>query len=315
MVPWINERLRASHGARAATVLVSRSRDGEIVARYLSRFGLDSVRGSTSRGGREAGRALVAAVRRGRDIAVVPDGPRGPRGQLQPGVVTPPAPTRAPIGLPAVSGGEAIAAAPLVDGLRRLCPDLPLVVTTVTETGARVVRERYARLATHRFFPLDLPWATRRFVAELDPAFLVCMETELWPNMLRTLAARGVPVMIANGRISDRSYRRYHLLRGLMRPVLADVRVFAMQSAEDARRIIALGVSPERVVVTGNIKHEPLSDTAGSADLWRRLLRFGPNRRPWIAGRTHLRGKGMGLEAHRTALPGGPEPALVIPPP
>src|SRR5437879_11760815 len=97
MVPWINERLRARHGARAATVLASRSRDGEIVARYLSRFGLDSVRGSTSRGGREAGRALVAAVRRGRDIAVVPDGPRGPRGQLQPGVVTLAALTGAPI--------------------------------------------------------------------------------------------------------------------------------------------------------------------------------------------------------------------------
>jgi lysophospholipid acyltransferase (LPLAT)-like uncharacterized protein len=97
MVPWLNERLRASHGARPATVLVSRSRDGEIVARYLSRFGLDSVRGSTSRGGREAGRALVAAVRRGRDVAVVPDGPRGPSGQLQPGVVTLAALTGAPI--------------------------------------------------------------------------------------------------------------------------------------------------------------------------------------------------------------------------
>src|SRR3989442_15475982 len=84
MVPWINERLRASHGARAATVLVSRSRDGEIVARYLSRFGLDSVRGSTSRGGREAGRALVAAGRRGRGNAVVPRGPRGPPGPPQP---------------------------------------------------------------------------------------------------------------------------------------------------------------------------------------------------------------------------------------
>ena len=216
--------------------------------------------------------------------------------------------------LHAVSVGEAIAAAPLVDGLRRLCPDLPLVVTTVTETGAKVVRERYARLATHRFFPLDLPWATRRFVAELDPAFLVCMETELWPNMLRTLAARGVPVMIANGRISDRSYRRYHLLRGLMRPVLADVRVFAMQSAEDARRIIALGVSPERVVVTGNVKHEPLSDTAGSADLWRRLLGFGPNRRVWIAGSTHRGEEEVVLDAHRTALRECPELALVIAP-
>src|SRR5256712_14112562 len=101
MVPWINERLRASHGARAATVLVSRSRDGEIVARYLSRFGLDSVRGSTSRGGREAGRALGAAVRRGRGTAAAPDGPRGPRAPPPPGAVPPAALPRGPLGPPA----------------------------------------------------------------------------------------------------------------------------------------------------------------------------------------------------------------------
>jgi lysophospholipid acyltransferase (LPLAT)-like uncharacterized protein len=108
MVPWINERLRTSHGARPATVLVSRSRDGELVARYLARFGLDTVRGSTSRGGREAGRALVAAVRRGSDIAVVPDGPRGPRGRLQPGVVTLAALTGAPIVPVAVAARPAL---------------------------------------------------------------------------------------------------------------------------------------------------------------------------------------------------------------
>jgi 3-deoxy-D-manno-octulosonic-acid transferase len=188
------------------------------------------------------------------------------------------------------------------------------VVTTVTETGAKVVRERYAGLARHRFFPLDLPWTTRRFVASLDPAFLVCMETELWPNMLRTLAARGVPVMIANGRISDRSYRRYRLLRGFMGSLLADVRVFAMQSAEDARRIISLGVSPERVVVTGNIKNEPLPDTTGSADLWRRLLGFGPGQRAWIAGSTHRGEEEAVLDAHGVALQEFPDLRLVIAP-
>ena len=216
--------------------------------------------------------------------------------------------------LHAVSVGEAIAAAPLVEGLRRLWPALPLVVTTVTKTGATVVRERYAGLASHRFFPLDLPWATRRFVASLDPAFLVCMETELWPNMLRTLGARGVPVMIANGRISDRSYRRYRLLRAFMSSVLADVRVFAMQSAEDARRIIALGVSPERVFVTGNLKNEPLPDTAGSADLWRRLLGFEPGQPVWIAGSTHRGEEEAVLDAHRAALRECPELGLVIAP-
>ncbi len=214
----------------------------------------------------------------------------------------------------AVSVGEAIAAAPLVDGLRRLYPELPLVVTTVTETGARIVRKRYAGLARHRFFPLDLPWATRRFVASLNPAFLVCMETELWPNLLRALAARGVPVMIANGRISDRSYRRYRLVRRFMRGVLANVRVFAMRSAEDARRIIALGASPERVVVTGNIKNEPLSDAAGVGELWHRLLGVDAARRVWIAGSTHRGEEELVLDAHARALAECPDVALVIAP-
>ena len=101
-----------------------------------------------------------------------------------------------------------------MDGLRRLYPDLPLVVTTVTATGARVVAERLDGAASHRYFPLDFPAAVRRAVTAIDPAFFVCMETELWPNVLRELAARGVPTMIANGRLSDRSFRRYRLVRG-----------------------------------------------------------------------------------------------------
>src|SRR5207247_3126357 len=172
----------------------------------------------------------------------------------------------------AVSVGEAITAAPLVEGLRRLDPDLPLVMTTVTATGARIVRERFAGLVTHRFFPLDLPWVARRVVTSINPAFLICMETELWPNTLRALASRGVPVMIANGRISDRSFRRYRLVRRFLTSVLADVRVFAMQSDEDARRIIALGAHPERGVVTGNIKVDaPVADPAGTGDRRGRL--------------------------------------------
>jgi 3-deoxy-D-manno-octulosonic-acid transferase len=216
--------------------------------------------------------------------------------------------------LHAVSVGEAIAAAPLVEGLRRLRPDLPLVVTTVTATGARVVGERYAGLASHRFFPLDLGSSVRRFLDSLRPAFLVCMETELWPNLLRALTARGVPVLIANGRISDRSFRRYRLIRPFIARVLAGVRVFAMQSAEDARRIIALGAQPERVVVTGNIKNEPLPDTAGSVDLWRRLLGLEPGQPVWIAGSTHRGEEEPVLDAHRAALAECPGLALVLAP-
>jgi 3-deoxy-D-manno-octulosonic-acid transferase len=215
----------------------------------------------------------------------------------------------------AVSVGEAIAAAPLVEGLRRLHPELPLVMTTVTSTGAQIVRDRFAGLATHRFFPLDLPSVARRAVTAINPAFLICMETELWPNTLRTLASRGVPVMVANGRISDKSYRRYRLVRRFMASVLADVRVFAMQSDEDARRIIALGAQPERVVVTGNIKVDaPAADPPGSGDLWRRLLALAPGQRVWVAGSTHPGEEALVLDAHRAALADCPELVLVIAP-
>ena len=217
--------------------------------------------------------------------------------------------------LHAVSVGEAIAATPLVEGLRRLYPELPLVVTTVTNTGAQIVRERFAGLATHRFFPLDLPWVARRVSASINPAFLICMETELWPNTLRAVAARGAPVMIANGRISDRSYRRYRLARRFLGGVLADVRVFAMQSHEDARRIIALGAPPERVVVTGNVKTDAaVADTAGAVDLWRRLLGLTATQRVWIAGSTHAGEEDMALEAHHVARADFPELVLVLAP-
>lgn len=203
--------------------------------------------------------------------------------------------------LHAVSVGEAIAASPIVDGLRRLYPDLPLVITTVTETGARIVRDRYAGVAIHRFFPLDLPGAVRRAVDAIDPAFLICMETELWPNMLRCLGGRGIPVMIANGRLSDRSFPRYRLARRFLRPVLDDVRVFAMQSDQDARRIIALGASPERVFVTGNMKTEATADPPGVVDLWRRLLGLRSGQRVWVAGSTHPGEEDAVLDAHLAA--------------
>ena len=97
MMPWLNAWLRRTRGARRAAVLASRSRDGEIVSRFVARFGLATIRGSSSRGGADALRQLVATVRAGEDVAVVPDGPRGPRRQLQPGVVTLAALTGAPI--------------------------------------------------------------------------------------------------------------------------------------------------------------------------------------------------------------------------
>jgi 3-deoxy-D-manno-octulosonic-acid transferase len=214
----------------------------------------------------------------------------------------------------AVSVGEAVAAAPLVAGLRRLHPDLPLVMTTTTVTGARVVRERYGSQVEHRYFPLDLPGAARRVVEAINPAFLITMETELWPNVLRELARRRVPVMIANGRISDRSFPRYRRARRLMAPVLDDVTVYAMQSDEDARRVIALGARPERVFVTGNLKNDAAVDRAGSVELWQRLLGLASGQRVWIAGSTHAGEEEVVLGVYRTLRAARPDLALVLAP-
>jgi 3-deoxy-D-manno-octulosonic-acid transferase len=207
----------------------------------------------------------------------------------------------------AVSVGEAIAAAPLLEGLRRRHPELPLVFTTVTETGAGVARERYGHLATHRYFPLDLPGAARRVIRAIDPAFLICMETELWPNVLRALATRRVPVMVANGRLSGRSFRRYRRARPLVRRMLGHVTVFAMQTAADAARVIALGADPERVVVTGNLKAEAPPDGAGIIERWRGLFALGSDETVWIAGSTHRGEDETVLDAHgrlREEMPG-----------
>ena len=97
MAPWVSERLRRSDGARPARVLVSRSRDGELVTRFVRRFGLDAARGSSSRGGAPGFRALTRTLKGGADVVVVPDGPRGPSRRLQPGVVALAALTGAPV--------------------------------------------------------------------------------------------------------------------------------------------------------------------------------------------------------------------------
>jgi 3-deoxy-D-manno-octulosonic-acid transferase len=241
-----------------------------------------------------AGVPLNLAARLGR-LAPLPG--RGPRGWVH-----------------AVSVGETLAAEPLVHGLARSHPGLPLVVTTVTETGAGVARDRFQGIAEHRFFPLDFPAPVRRAIAAIDPAFLVCMETELWPNLLRALAARGTPVMVANGRISDRSFRRYARVRRFLAPLLAGVRVFAMQSEEDARRIAALGAPAGRVVVTGNVKQEAPPAPGPTPDAWRALLGLAPGQPVWVAGSTHAGEEAPVLAAHREARARWPELALVLAP-
>jgi 3-deoxy-D-manno-octulosonic-acid transferase len=250
----------------------------------------------------------------------------------------------------AVSVGEAAAAAPLVAAIVHRWPGISIVMTTVTPTGARIVADRVGRLATHRYFPVDLPGPVRRALDSVRPRFYIGLETELWPNFFRALAARGVPAMIANGRISDRSFRRYRRARWLVKAMLDRITVFGMQSEEDARRIIMLGAAPERVVVTGNLKADLSAEPGAGDPIWRAVLGADPGCQLLVAGSTHRGEEVLILEAYqrlkrrfpllrlllaprhperapevedlardhgfhtvrRTALPGGHEPESVI---
>jgi 3-deoxy-D-manno-octulosonic-acid transferase len=207
----------------------------------------------------------------------------------------------------AVSVGEAAAAASLVEAMACRWPAYSIVMTTVTATGARIVAERVGRLVTHRYFPVDLPGPVSRALGAVRPRFFIGLETELWPTFLRALARRGIPAMVANGRISDRSFRRYRLVRPFVRTMLGRVAVFGMQSAEDARRIIALGAPRERVVVTGNLKADLGAGAAVRDPIWLAVLGADPARLLWIAGSTHRGEEAAVLEAHRrlaTRFPG-----------
>lgn len=186
----------------------------------------------------------------------------------------------------AVSLGEATTAIPLVKEIRRRWPRLGIVLTTVTPTGAQVVLDRLGGQVVHRYFPFDFPGPVRRALDAIQPEFFIAMETEIWPNFFRSLHRRGIPSMIVNGRLSDRSFRRYRLIRFFMRRVLSHVTVVAMQSAEDARRVIALGAPAERVGVTGNLKSDAAPADGASEPVWRRLLGLSGEEPVWIAGST-----------------------------
>ena len=214
----------------------------------------------------------------------------------------------------AVSVGEAATAVPLVEAIGRRWPELAVVMTTVTPTGARVVADRLDGKVTHRYFPFDLPGPVRRALGAVKPQFFIGMETELWPNFLRALERRGVPAMIANGRISDRSFRRYHRVRFLTALMLRDISVFAMQSQEDARRIIALGALPERVVVTGNLKTDLAPAEAGGEAVWQRLLGIAEDDLVWIAGSTHRGEEAAVLQAFKRLRVRFPTLALLLAP-
>lgn len=187
----------------------------------------------------------------------------------------------------AVSLGETRAALPLIRALQARYPETSLLITTTTPTGSRQVREALGDTVYHVYAPYDLPGAVVRFLKRTQPRLAVIMETELWPNLFRHCRAAGIPLIVANARLSERSLRGYRKLRRLTAWTLDQVAMIAAQTEADARRSRSLGASPERVRVIGNIKYD-LNLPEGLVERGRELRQtWGAERPVLIAASTH----------------------------
>ncbi|MEW6324533.1 MAG: tetraacyldisaccharide 4'-kinase [Nitrospirota bacterium] len=185
---------------------------------------------------------------------------------LNPGAV-PAGPERQPrIWIHAVSVGEAMAVAPLVRALRRRWPRALLVGSTVTDLGQETMRAKAPELDLVCYLPFDLWWPVRRAIRAIRPTLFLFAEMELWPNLLLSLQRAGVPSALVNGRISERSARRYRWAAPFIRRVIGTVDALAVQAEADRERFIRLGADPSRVAVCGNLKADAcLPPPAGRA--------------------------------------------------
>ena len=222
--------------------------------------------------------------------------------------------TAEPVWLHAVSVGEAMAAAPLARLLVSRHPAVPLIASTTTETG-RAVAEQRIPAARFVFFPLDFRWAAARALRRLRPRLVLLTETELWPNFLAACAQRRIPVVLINGRISPRSFPRYRLVRRWFGGVLQGVRLFCMQSAADADRILSLGAPADRVRVTGNLKYDlPALEQGADVGAIRAGLGLSPECRLVIAGSIHRGEDEPVIEAFRSAAASRRDLCLLVAP-
>ncbi|MGM0470926.1 MAG: 3-deoxy-D-manno-octulosonic acid transferase [Bacillota bacterium] len=175
----------------------------------------------------------------------------------------------------AASVGETGAAASLVSKLRSKYPEAKLLFSTITDTGREMAEKKIEEVDQIIYFPLDLPWIVKHVLAQVNPDLIIMIETELWPNLLREAKEQGIKTMVASGRISDSSLRKYQYLGPLLENLLSQVDIFSMQSQWDVDHILELGAPPERVVNNGNLKFD--QDYGGGdedlkAKLYDRLL-------------------------------------------
>ncbi|MGQ0697179.1 MAG: lipid IV(A) 3-deoxy-D-manno-octulosonic acid transferase [Panacagrimonas sp.] len=224
----------------------------------------------------------------------------------------PRAPDGVAVWVHAVSVGESLAALPLIAKLIERHGERRVWVTTTTPTGSERVRAALGEQVIHTYAPYDLPLAVARFLDRARPAQVVIMETELWPTLFRHLRRRGIPLTIANARLSPRSFAGYSRVARFARSVLGDTTLIAAQSALDSERFAQLGAA--HVEVIGNLKFDidpPATQIAAGRALRERL---GSKHPTWIAASTHEGEELAALSAHAEVIRQHPDARLILVP-
>lgn len=227
--------------------------------------------------------------------------------------------SRKVIWLHCVSVGETNAARPLVDGLLSEFPDHRVIISTTTKTGQDHARRLFAgKVDAVFYFPFDWRFSVRRALAHFQPSVVLLMETEIWPRFIHEARRAGVKIAVVNGRLSERSRRRYSRVRRFIRRVLANVDKALMQGGADANRLISLGLSATRATVTGNIKFD-IADHPRDAEIAAALnarFKLDGGRPLLIAASTHEPEERLVLDAFCSILAGDEKtkPRLIIAP-
>lgn len=218
------------------------------------------------------------------------------------------------IWLHSVSVGEVIASTPLVMELKKRYPNYSIVMSTVTDTGRETAINKIPFLDAVIFFPFDFTFSVNNAIDRIKPVIFIMLETEIWPNFLMALNKRNIPTILINGRISDRSYKRYLSVRFFIKEVLKNISAFGMQSADDTERIINMGADKERVKRTGNLKfeHEIRGISSDTIKKLKESMNITEDKDIIIAGSTHRGEDEEIIKAYLSVTGAIPEPLILI---
>ncbi len=219
-----------------------------------------------------------------------------------------------PIWIHAVSVGEVMAMRELIKELRHNHPQKNFVISTVTPTGNKIARSLAKEGDFVTYLPLDFSFILQRVIKRIKPCIFIIAETEIWPNLITFLFKSCVPIVILNARISDRSFKGYSVIKYLLKPILSKINIFCAQSENDSFKLKALGVNPERIVVTGNMKFDQIPVRAHDASIYKKRIGLAAEERLLVAGLTHPGGGEIFFKAYRLLLNYFPDLRILLVP-